>query len=269
MILPLVQAVFQAKGYRIKIFGRHSVYSKKSFHFLLSDLDFTMVASKEEQASASRLGRKLTKGIPFLGEFEIYDPNCFERKEFLEEKLSEVFERLRNTRKLAWLDNESSLTLSEYHRFKNERSMRITAERLGIPFQGSANLLAEAYEKFASLFFEIETKDIEDLLEDFEVYQHHYLGRTLSVSPHPNCIQVSRRCCALLLLLLPIQFTGHENLDRKIRESRMSPKVAQIVRDLAELEALTFGGYLASKEFATESELAWQSEVHAVLSSMS
>lgn len=117
-----------------KLVFRHSVTSWRSFHFLASDLDATLVISEEtslaEESSLVALAESVRNSFPFVGEIEIYRRSEFEHKELIEREIGEIFDATRSIRKFGWIKNDPEAGFSAYHREKQTRSLEKIEEKI-------------------------------------------------------------------------------------------------------------------------------------------
>lgn len=233
----------------------------------MSDVDLTLipnVKSHLEIPKIARLTRSLRKFFLFLGEFEIYTPQDFQRKTELELQISFIFETIRNTRKLRWLINEIPNCPSDFHKYKNTRAIRNTCRKLRLKTHKPENALSEAYRQLADKLYPENMYQLGQKIARQQSYIHHYLGTTLALSSLNDGVMVSHEVCAKLLIALPIQFTGNHELDRLLLSYREEFKLKSLVRTLAEIELITFRSYLITQTKPSNSDLEWEQEVLAV-----
>ncbi len=89
----------------MQVFLRHSITQKNNYHFLYSDIDFSVVSnlSDDEFKKLAKLFDRIRAYIPIIGEAEIYTAIEWQQKQLFDTNFHAIYDRIRNLRKIQWM----------------------------------------------------------------------------------------------------------------------------------------------------------------------
>ena len=130
VVCSFLQFSLQRKASNVvRIFPRRSSTEKlssRTFSLFFSDLDIGIcVSDKENIAKLRDHFYQLKSRLIFMGELEVYTFREFEELESLEEDIGELYQVLRDMRKIGWIKGQlKTQKRNPYHRYKDHRALK-------------------------------------------------------------------------------------------------------------------------------------------------
>lgn len=217
-----------------------------SYHIFMSDLDITVVLKNLQalpQVQSSL--KKLKKLIPFLGEAEIYTSQEKQTLDRLFVARGELYQRLRDFRKVAWMEVVEAKAPTKFHRRKAQRAVQNILKKYQAQPRVAQNQFALRSMLEATLTtmgsIEISSHSIE-ALRGLKFYSDYY-GAWIGVGPAVEfgpAIPLVPELAILALAVAPGYWDHREEIQRHLDEVRKSQIVRQIWYELSSLEYLIF-----------------------------
>jgi MoaA/NifB/PqqE/SkfB family radical SAM enzyme len=222
-------------------------FSDLDIGIILPDLKFSDTVA----SSYHEVRRKLL----FLGELEIYSESEFKKLTQLSQSHGELYDLLRNGRKIFWLREESKRSKrgrrSLYHRYKTVRAMRQVLAKCGITrphhrYRPQIRALWEAVRCEFQVLFPVLTSTVR--------ISCPYLSRNFQLGPEtPDLNDI-----LFLLACTPVSERGNSEIDLIIQKLRRShPGIESVFVGLNEMEYIYMSAFKRGVQKSEEWHPSW------------
>ena len=222
-----------ARGSGARWLVRNSAAAGGGFHFLFSDIDYSLLLPATESQTVARLRRRyflLRRFLPWLGELEVYSLAEWNRLADLQARHGAVYQRLRHFRKINWMRLAAAQAKNNWERMKYERSVEKSLQQLG------ADSPEEAL-----------VKSLRGILKKSPVYRERFFcsylgcwinGKAAELAPYP-CYALPPDLTLRLAATMPsVLSDAHHPLPSGAEVLRESGELRELWLALGEIEAL-------------------------------
>lgn len=274
-VLLFLSRVLRPKGIssdKFELIARHSSTSASDFNAFMSDLDLSAVLPDEMIEYSSEVVRRFfywKRKLPFIGELELYSRSELEelQKTFIEP--NGVYPSIRRVRKLSWMENLLPNAVSEYHRFKAERSISKILSKEEIDYAAHRTDYRILFSKRVQAWIDTSFKNAIaneanygfESLSSYTMFQSDYFSTkiwtSLSHVAQPGEVSLSPAHAWILVALTPRASFDDPKINSVVTRLRTEPTVREQWTQISRIEVLVYCAVLRAQESVTEGERNW------------
>lgn len=274
-VLQFLARVLRPKGIsadKFDLIARHSSTSASDFNAFMSDLDLSVVLPDDKIEYSFEVVQRFfywKRKLPFIGELELYSRSELEELQKIFAEPNGVYPAIRRVRKLSWMENLLPNAISEYHRFKAERSISKILSKEEIDYAVHRSDYRVFFSEKVQAWIGASVKNVIaneanygfESLSAYTMVQSDYFSTkiwtSLSHVAQPGEVSLPPAHAWILVALTPRASFDDPIINSVITRLRADPAVREQWTQISRIEVLVYRAVLRAQESVTEGEQNW------------